>query len=92
MPDVLPGVTRQKTTNKIPVEFNRPGHPDHSRMGSPCTCTYILLATTVGYGPYSWPYGWNWYGPYYAVESSLGFNGATPKINPSTLSMITCWP
>ena len=35
MPDVLPGVTRQKTTNEIPVEFNRPGHPDHSRMGSP---------------------------------------------------------
>ena len=31
MPDVLPGVTRQKTTNEIPVEFNRPGHPDHSR-------------------------------------------------------------
>ena len=90
MPDVLPGVTRQKTTNGIPVEFNHPGHPDHSRMGSPCTC--ILLATTVGSGPYSWPYGWNSYGPYYAVESSLGFNGAILKINPSTLSMITCWP
>ena len=51
MPDVLPGVTRQKTTNEIPAEFNRPGHPDHSRMGSPCTCTCILLATTVGSEP-----------------------------------------
>jgi len=53
MPDVLPGVTRQKTTNEIPVEYNRPGHPDHSRMGSPFTFTCILLATMVGSGPYS---------------------------------------
>jgi hypothetical protein len=46
MPDVLPGVTCQKTTNEIPVEFNRSSHPDHSRMGSPCMC--ILLVITVG--------------------------------------------
>ena len=55
MPDVLPGVTRQKTTNEIPVEFNRPGHPDHSRMVSPCTC--ILLATMVGTDPIPSPMG-----------------------------------
>ena len=46
MPDVMPDVTCQKTTNEIPVEFNCPGHADHSNMDSPCT--RILPATTVG--------------------------------------------
>jgi hypothetical protein len=55
MPDVLPGMTRQKPTDEIPVEFNRPGHPEHSRMVSPCTC--ILLATMVGTDPIPGPMG-----------------------------------
>ena len=55
MPDVLPGMTRQKATDEIPVEFNRPGHSDHSRMVSPCMC--ILLATMVGTDPITGPMG-----------------------------------
>ncbi len=46
MPDVVPDVTCQKNTNEILAEFNRPGHADHSNMGSPCT--RILLAIPVG--------------------------------------------